>query len=117
MGERIVLDDQFLIDAGYEHLNAEQAKLALEAIYDALELRVGRELTKDLSDAQLRKFEELVDSNDEAATLQWMETNRKNYRDVVRAEMETVLRRVRAARAIRADEIAMLAPEGTQTDV
>lgn len=111
MGDQLELDDQFLVDAGYEHLTADQARIALEAIYQALELRVGTVLARTMTDAQLRTFEQLIDSDDEVGALSWLATNRSDYREVVRTEMDTILRRVRAARAVRADEIRALATE------
>lgn len=109
MGEALTLNDEFLIEAGFEHLTPEQARIALNAVYEALEYRVGTELSRDLSDAQLRAFEQLIDAGDETGASRWLEVNRSGYRDIVATEFDTVSRRLRAARAVRADEISSLA--------
>ncbi|MDN3495295.1 DUF5663 domain-containing protein [Planococcus sp. APC 4015] len=108
MRESLTLNDQLLIDAGFEFLTAEQASLALGAIFEALEHRVGTELSRDLSDAQLRAFEQLIDADDDPGATRWLEVNRPRYREIVAAELDAVVRRLAAARAVRADEISSL---------
>ena len=60
----------------------------LAHIYETLEMRVGMELAKQMSDAQLNEFEEFINRNDEAGALKWLETNFPNYKDVVAEEFE-----------------------------
>ena len=60
----------------------------LAHIYETLEMRVGMELAKQMTDAQLNEFEEFINRNDEAGALKWLETNFPNYKDVVAQEFE-----------------------------
>src|SRR6266702_1202116 len=84
----IKLDDNLLQELGLESLPQEEKKKMLAHIYETLEMRVGMELAKQMTDAQLTEFGEFIDHNDEAGALQWLETNFPNYRDVVATEFE-----------------------------
>jgi hypothetical protein len=81
------LDDNFLADVGLATLPAEEKRKMLAHIYETLELRVGMKLAQNMTDAQLDEFEQLMDANNEAGALQWLETNVPNYKDVVAAEL------------------------------
>lgn len=84
----IKLDDNLLQELGLGTLPPEEKKRMLAHIYETLEMRVGMELAKQMSDAQLNEFEEFINRNDEAGALRWLETNFPNYKDVVAAEFE-----------------------------
>jgi hypothetical protein len=84
----IKLDDNLLQELGLGALPAEEKKKMLAHIYETLEMRVGMELAKQMSDAQLNEFEEFINRNDEAGALHWLETNFPNYKEVVAAEFE-----------------------------
>jgi hypothetical protein len=84
----IKLDDNLLQQLGLGALPAEEKKKMLAHIYETLEMRVGMELAKKMSDAQLSEFEQFINRNDEAGALRWLETNFPNYKDVVAAEFE-----------------------------
>ncbi len=84
----IKLDDNLLQELGLGALSPEEKKKMLAHIYETLEMRVGMELAKQMSDAQLNEFEEFINRNDEAGALQWLETNFPNYKEVVAAEFE-----------------------------
>lgn len=81
------LDDDFLASVGLAALPADDKRKMLAHIYETLELRVGIKLAQNMSDAQLNEFEQLMDANDEAGALKWLETNVPNYKDVVAAEL------------------------------
>lgn len=81
------LDDDFLASVGLAALPADDKRKMLAHIYETLELRVGMKLAQNMSDAQLNEFEQLMDANDEAGALKWLETNVPNYKDVVAAEL------------------------------
>jgi hypothetical protein len=81
------LDDDFLADVGLATLPAEEKRKMLAHIYETLELRVGMKLAQNMTDAQLNEFEQLMDANNEAGALKWLETNVPNYKDVVAAEL------------------------------
>jgi len=84
----IKLDDNLLLEIGLGALPPEEKKKMLAHIYETLEMRVGMELAKQMSDAQLNEFEEFINRNDEAGALRWLETNFPNYKEVVAAEFE-----------------------------
>jgi hypothetical protein len=84
----IKLDDDLLVQLGLAGLPADDKKRMLTHIYETLEMRVGMELAKQMSDAQLTEFEQFINRNDEAGALKWLETNFPNYKEVVAAEFE-----------------------------
>lgn len=84
----IKLDDNLLQELDLGSLPPEEKKKMLAHIYETLEMRVGMELAKQMTDAQLNEFEEFINRNDEAGALRWLETNFPNYKDVVAAEFE-----------------------------
>lgn len=91
----IKLDDNLLLELGLSSLSPEEKKKMLAHIYETLEMRVGMELAKQMSDAQLNEFEEFINRNDEAGALRWLEANFPNYKDVVAAEFEKLKLEVR----------------------
>lgn len=84
----IKLDDNLLQELGLGALSPDDKKKMLAHIYETLEMRVGMELAKQMTDAQLNEFEQFINRNDEAGALRWLETNFPNYKDVVAAEFE-----------------------------
>lgn len=91
----IKLDDNLLAELGLASLPAEEKKKMLAHVYETLEMRVGMELAKQMSDAQLNEFEQFINRNDEAGALRWLETNFPNYKDVVAAEFEKLKGEIR----------------------
>lgn len=90
------LDDDFLAQLGLAGLPADDKKKMLAHIYETLELRVGMRLAQNMSDAQLDEFEKLMDANDEAGALKWLETNVPNYKEVVAEELEKLKSEIKA---------------------
>ncbi|HWZ65511.1 MAG TPA: DUF5663 domain-containing protein [Patescibacteria group bacterium] len=84
----IKLDDDFLASLGLAGMSTDDKKAFLQHIYEELELRVGVELSKGLTDQQLEEFGTIMDSGDQAESLKWLETNCPNYKDVVASELE-----------------------------
>jgi len=84
----IKLDDDLLAELGLAALPPDDKKRMLTHIYETLEMRVGMELAKQMSDAQLNEFEQFINRNDEPGALKWLETNFPNYKEVVAAEFE-----------------------------
>src|SRR5688572_30686990 len=91
----IKLDDDLLVELGLATLPPDDKKRMLTHIYETLEMRVGMELAKQMSDAQLNEFEQFINRNDEAGALKWLETNFPNYKEVVAAEFEKLKNEVR----------------------
>ncbi len=112
----IKLDDNLLQELGLGVLPPEEKKRMLAHIYETLEMRVGMELAKQMSDAQLNEFEEFINRNDEAGALRWLETNFPNYKDVVAAEFEKLKSEVRqvAPQIVASSQQAMQAGAAPQ---
>lgn len=91
----IKLDDDLLNEIGLSALPAEEKKKFLAHIYETLEMRVGMKLAEQMSDAQLREFEQFIDTNNEAGALKWLETNFPNYKDVVASEFGNLKNEIR----------------------
>lgn len=98
------LDDNFLDELGLGDMPEEQKHAFLQHVLESLELRVGTKLSEGLSDAQLEEFEKLTpmpEDSPEAAqqkqalALQWLETNRPNYKQVVADELEKLKAEIR----------------------
>lgn len=92
------LDDAFLASVGLDSMPAEEKKAFLNYVYQELELRVGTELSKDLSDEQLERFEKLADSGDQDAALSWLEIHCPNYKQVVRLELDKLKQEIIAGK-------------------
>lgn len=91
------LDNNFLKELGLGKLPEEEKKKMLAHIYETLELRVGMKLAEKMTDEQLDEFEKLAQSNDEEASLKWLEANAPNYKDVVVGELEKLKSEVKSS--------------------
>ncbi|MCA9344431.1 hypothetical protein KC946_01210 [Candidatus Saccharibacteria bacterium] len=47
-------------------------------------------LAQQMSNDQLNEFEKLIDQNNEAGALKWLETNFPDYKQVVASELESL---------------------------
>lgn len=92
----IKLDDNLLQELGLGALPPEEKKKMLAHIYETLEMRVGMELAKQMTEAQLSEFEQFINRNDEAGALQWLETNFPHYKQVVADEFEKLKAEIKA---------------------
>ena len=91
------IDDKFLESLGLGGLPQDDKEKMKNHIYETLEMRVGMTLASQMSEAQLDEFENLMNQNDEAGALRWLETNFPNYRQVVASELEKLKAEVKAA--------------------
>lgn len=82
------LDDNLLIELGLGSLPNVEKNRMLSHIYETLEMRVGMKLAQQMSNDQLNEFENLIDQNNEAGALKWLETNFPDYKHVVASELE-----------------------------
>lgn len=83
----IKLDYALLEELGLGNLDKEAKDSLLASMYERLELNVGTVIAADLTDAQLKEFEQLIDKNDQSAALEWLQNNYPNYKQVVEAEL------------------------------
>ena len=82
------LDQNWLAQQGITGLSDDDSQSLLQYVYSELELRVGMKLSENLTDDQLREFEQLALSNDDQQQLVWLETNCPNYKEVVKQELD-----------------------------
>ena len=82
------LHPSFLATLGLGSMPEEEKKAFLAYVYEELELRVGTELSKDLSDTQLEQFEKLIEAGNQDAVQRWLEAHCPNYTLVVNEELE-----------------------------
>ena len=92
------LDDDFLANLGLGAMPAEEKEAFLAYLYQELELRVGTELSKALSDEQLEQFEKLVDADKTDEAMAWLEKHCPNHKEVVKQELEKLKQEVIASR-------------------
>ena len=81
------IDENLLKDLGLASLPAEEQNQMLAQIYETLEMRVGMTLARQMSDEQLKEFEQFVDTDDEQGALKWLEVNFPDYKNVVHEEL------------------------------
>ena len=91
------IDDKFLESLGLGGLPQDDKDKMKAHIYETLEMRVGMTLASQMTEAQLDEFEDLMNKNDEAGALRWLETNFPNYRQVVASELDKLKAEVKAA--------------------
>jgi hypothetical protein len=87
-GSRLRIDDNMLQSVGLGGLPPQEKNRLLAQIYETLELRVGMTLANQMTEAQLKEFEQFIEGNDEQGALGWLEANFPNYRQVVAQELE-----------------------------
>lgn len=91
------IDDKFLETLGLAALPQDEKEKMKAHIYETLEMRVGMTLASNMTEAQLDEFEALMNNNDEAGALKWLETNFPNYRQVVADELEKLKAEISAS--------------------
>ena len=91
------IDDKFLEELGLGALPGEEKEKMKAHIYESLEMRVGMKLASGMTEAQLDEFESLMNANDEAGALKWLETNFPNYKQVVAEELEKLKGEIKSA--------------------
>jgi hypothetical protein len=91
-------DDNFLVTLGLGGMPDEEKEPFLTYAYQVLELRIGTELSKNLSPEQLKQFEELDDSNDPQAAMQWLQQHCPDYKEVVKREIDRLKAEIIAGR-------------------
>lgn len=82
------IDDNFLATLGLAALPQDEKEKMKAHIYETLEMRVGMKLASGMSEEQLNEFEALMNAQDDAGALKWLETNFPNYKQVVADELD-----------------------------
>lgn len=89
------LDQNWLAQQGITGLTDDDAKSLLQYVYSELELRVGMKLSENLTDDQLKEFEQIANEGDDQKQLAWLEANCPNYKQVVRDELDKLASELR----------------------
>lgn len=92
------LDNTFLASLGLETMPAEEKEAFLSYLYAELQIRISMELSENLSDIQLEEFEELLDSDNQAAALEWLEGHCSDYRDVANKHVNELKKEIIAGK-------------------
>jgi Protein of unknown function (DUF5663) len=89
-GGPLKLDAAYLKRVGLGVLPPEEANLVLTHVYETLELRVGVELSRRMTNAQFAEFELYFDARDDDGAFKWIQTNFPDYREIVSKQLEIV---------------------------
>jgi hypothetical protein len=92
------LDEDFLVQMGLGDMPEDEKKAFVLYVYQELELRIGTELSKDLSDQQMDEFEQIVKEGEQPQVESWLQQNCPRFKDVIAAEMETIRQEIMASR-------------------
>ena len=79
----IVIGQELLTELGVTFRSEAEARQQLEWFYNTLEMRVGLRLAQLMLDEQLEEFDSYMDSEDEGAALEFLETSFPEYHWVV----------------------------------
>ncbi len=91
------IDDNFLASLGLSALPQDEKEKMKTHIYETLEMRVGMKLASGMSEEQLNEFEALMNAQDDAGALKWLETNFPNYKQVVADELNKLKAEIKEA--------------------
>ncbi len=74
------MKDKIILEAlGLTELTEQQRSTFLPVFREELETRIGKVLSKGMSDSQLREFETIIDSRADQ-NLRWLESNQPDYK-------------------------------------
>jgi hypothetical protein len=94
------LDETFLVEVGLGAMAADERPIFLLHVHETLELRIGAELSKGLSDVQMRAFQRLVQNDSQIVLLEWLEEHCSTYPQVVAAEIEKLKKEIAENKAL-----------------
>lgn len=82
--------DELKKDLGIGNLPKEQQDVLLAQISHMLNLRIGMAIADTLSDDKLEEFQAVIEKNDEAETISWLDQNFPDYKNVVTTELKNI---------------------------
>lgn len=88
-------DEQFLQEMGLQAMPEDQKQPFLEYVQEELEIRIGQQIAKGLPPEKVQEFAQLSDPDQ---ILQWFETNRPDFREIVNRTVEAMKDEIRANR-------------------
>ncbi len=100
------LDRAWLGSLGLGLLPARIASDLIEAAYEEIESTVGQRLAERLDDDQMAAFEELLEREDDAGALAFLEASIPDYPIVVREEVDVLEASIRAGAVRLLEELA-----------
>lgn len=80
-------DKQLLNELGVESSNEQVQQTVLANFYETVNTRVGMALESELTDEQLREFDEIESKGDDEATSAWLRSTLPNYEEIVNREV------------------------------
>ena len=88
-------DDNFLQEMGLSAMPEDKKQAFLDYIQEELEIRIGKRISKGLTEAQLNEFDAITDPSEAA---KWLEKNRPDYREIVNRTIEEMKSEIRLNR-------------------
>ncbi len=85
---QIKLDDSLLKELGLDKFSDADKDAMLGRIYQALELRMGMRMVKEVGPEKLKAFEELVKNGKDQEAAQWLKDNVPNYQQIAVEELD-----------------------------
>ena len=92
----LTMNHDLLRGAGLGGLPPEQSQVMLRSLYATLERRVDARMVDGLTAVQIDDFAACVERSAERGALGWLELSRRDYREVVRAELEALKQEISA---------------------
>lgn len=90
------IDDVFMEEVGLSEMPDDERQAFMDHAEEELEVRVGHAVGRELSEQQLKDFEELDEGGQAAA---WLKINVPNFRDIVRDVVQNFKNELIAERA------------------
>ena len=88
-------NEQFLQEMGLSSMPEEQKQKFLDYVQEELEIRIGRRISKGLTEVQLNEFDMI---KDQAEATNCLEKNRPDYREIVERTINEMKAEIRANR-------------------
>ncbi len=76
----VQVDDEFMVAVGLDEMPEDDKKKFMEQAEEELEVRVGQEIGRNLSNEQLEEFGKITDS---AEAVRWLEMMVPDFREIV----------------------------------
>jgi len=92
----IRVDENFMTEIGLAEMPAAEKQAFMDHAEEELEVRVGQAVSAGLSDAKIDEFSRI--SDDQTATLSWLEQNVPNFREIVMQVFEAFKQELRTER-------------------
>ncbi len=91
-------DNNFLISLGLGAMPDDQKESFLEFIKQELEFRVGTRLSDGVPRETLEEFEAFIESEDSTGAMQWLDTHKPEYKQVVMEELDKLKQEIIAGK-------------------